>query len=157
MRNYAALPYEYVEEMSELTDEEWGRLIRALLHYSITGEESELPGNERFYWRRVKNREQRYQTSYQEQSERRSAIARRAAQIRWGELSADECESMPGDAPDADTNTKANTEAKTYTKTKTYTPRPSGRRSRADTDGVSERIQQDVEFLARFMESGDRT
>lgn len=155
MRSYTALPYEYTEEMSELTDEEWGRLIRALLRYSATGEEPELSGNERFYWRRVANREQRYQTSFREQDERRSEAARRAAQARWGTPDADGCERMPGDAPDAKTKTEAKTEAEAKTKTKTYTPRPYGRRSRAEEAAAEECLRRDVAELARLMESGD--
>ena len=30
-RNYAALPYDYLEEMALLSDEEFGRVCRALL------------------------------------------------------------------------------------------------------------------------------
>lgn len=37
-RNYAALPYDYLEEMEALNDAEFGRLTRALLAYSMTGE-----------------------------------------------------------------------------------------------------------------------
>ena len=36
-RDYTAVPWEYLDEMEELTDEEFGRLIRALLLYSQRG------------------------------------------------------------------------------------------------------------------------
>lgn len=64
-RNYAALSHEYLEEMAELDDAEFGRLARALLKYSMTGEVVELPGNERFYYRRVLMREDSHQASYE--------------------------------------------------------------------------------------------
>lgn len=84
MRNYAALPHEYMDEMAELTDEEWGRLTRALLWYSISGEETDLPGNERFFWRRVVNRENGLQQHYEDLSALRSEAGKKGAASRWG-------------------------------------------------------------------------
>ena len=49
-RNYAALKHDYLLEMEELTDAEFGRLCRELLRYSIDGTESQMKGNERFFW-----------------------------------------------------------------------------------------------------------
>ena len=54
--------------MDELEDSEFGRLMRALLKYSMTGEPMALTGNERFYAKRVMARENRYQESYKKQS-----------------------------------------------------------------------------------------
>lgn len=84
-RTYAAVPYEYYEEMDELTDEEFGRLIRALLRYSMTGEERDLPGSERYFWRRVVNRELGLQQHYEDLSTARSAAGKKGAAARWGE------------------------------------------------------------------------
>lgn len=61
-RNYAALPYDYLEEMAALNDAEFGRLTRALLVYSMTGEPIALCGNERFYAKRVMAQEDRFRT-----------------------------------------------------------------------------------------------
>jgi len=83
-RNYTALPHEYLEEMSGLSDEEWGRLTRGLLHYSITGEEPVLSGNERFFWIRVRNRETGLQQHYQELAVKRSRAGKKGASARWG-------------------------------------------------------------------------
>lgn len=69
-RDYAALPYDYLEEMEELSDAEFGRLCRSLLEYSMTGTPIALCGNERFYARRVMRREDYYQGSYKEKAER---------------------------------------------------------------------------------------
>ena len=63
-RDYAAVPYAYWEEMSDLSDAEFGRLIRALLRYSETGETIALRGNERFHAKRVMAEEDRHRKSY---------------------------------------------------------------------------------------------
>ena len=63
-RNYAALFHEYLEEMADLTDAEFGRLARALLVYSRTGEFPALNGNERLFKRRVIMQEDRAQENY---------------------------------------------------------------------------------------------
>ncbi len=68
-RMYAAFPYEYLNEMEELNDAEFGRLARALLRYSMTGEPIALSGNERFYAKRVMNREDRYQEQFERNQE----------------------------------------------------------------------------------------
>ena len=63
-RNYAALFHEYLDEMADLTDAEFGRLARALLVYSCTGEFPALNGNERLFKRRVIMQEDRAQENY---------------------------------------------------------------------------------------------
>lgn len=62
---YTIIPYDDLEEMDCLTDEEYGRLVRAFLRYSITGEEPELTGSERFFWKMVRNRENRRRKNYE--------------------------------------------------------------------------------------------
>lgn len=62
-RNYAALPYEYLDEMEALSDAEFGRLMRALLAYSMTGEPIALCGNEKFFAKRVMIWETRFKAS----------------------------------------------------------------------------------------------
>ena len=81
-RDYAAVPHEYLEEMSLLGDAEFGRLIRALLLYSRTGEPMALNGNERFYIERVTAEENRHKRSYEELSERNSRAGRASAAAR---------------------------------------------------------------------------
>lgn len=88
-RNYAALPYEYLEEMELLSDEEFGRLCRALLTYSSTGEAPALEGAERYQWKRVQMQEDRYRESYNETSKTLSEAGKRGAAKRWGAQSND--------------------------------------------------------------------
>lgn len=82
-RDYTAVPWEYLDEMDELTDEEFGRLIRALLRYSRNGEVISPSGNERFYVKRVMNREDRYQENYGDLSDVRSEAGKKGANARW--------------------------------------------------------------------------
>lgn len=82
-RNYAALPYDYLEEMEALTDAEFGRLTRALLAYSMTGEKIALCGNERFYAKRVMAQEDRFKASYEDVSTARSEAGKAGAAARW--------------------------------------------------------------------------
>lgn len=92
-RDYTAVPHEYLDEMGELSDEEFGRLMRILLKYSQTGEKTPPAGNERFYFKRVLNTEDRYQKSFDKVDEERTAKARAAANARWNNANA--CTSMP--------------------------------------------------------------
>ena len=64
-REYTPLPFEFLDEMDLLSDEEYGRLIRAMQAYSITGEDSPPPGQERFFWKRARNVVDRYADSYE--------------------------------------------------------------------------------------------
>lgn len=140
-RNYAALSHEYLEEMADLNDAEFGRLARALLKYSMTGEVVELPGNERFCFRRVRSHEDRHQASYAELSEKRSEAGRKGALSRWSAQAdgRDGKAILPGaeDGKHGDTNT----DTKTKYKTKTDPLLSSGR--------GSERMRRDLEALER--------
>ena len=82
-RDYAAVPHEYKEEMAELTDAEFGRLIRSLLDYSASGKPMRLDGNERFYVARVTAEEDRHKRSYEAISGVRSAAGKAGAAARW--------------------------------------------------------------------------
>lgn len=83
-RDYTALPFEYLDEMDHLSDAEYGRLIRALQQYSITGEEPErLSGQEKGHWKRVRNREDRYRESFDATEKAMSERGAKAAAARW--------------------------------------------------------------------------
>ena len=110
-RNYAALPHDYLQELSALTDEEFGRLCRQLLLYSATGELPEPTGAERYVLGMVLSREQRYQQSYEQTVSRRSEAGRKAAQARW------HGEDMRSHASDAYTETETETDTKTEDET----------------------------------------
>lgn len=84
-RTYAALLHEYLEEMSILTDAEFGRMCRALLRYSKTGEKEEQGGNERFVLPRVFAAEDRAQESYDK---------RKSAGEKGGKANGSNCKQM---------------------------------------------------------------
>lgn len=116
-REYTPLPHEYLEEMDCLSDAEYGRLVRGLQNYSITGEEPKLSGQEKVYWKRVRNREDRYQESFGEKEKARAERAAKAANARWGNAkNANACASITSNAKNA--NTKANTDTKANPKAK---------------------------------------
>lgn len=84
-RTYAALPFDYIEEMALLSDEEFGRLCRALMEFAKTGGGDDLiQGNERFLWNRVKANEARHQASYEALIANKRIAGKRGAEKRWG-------------------------------------------------------------------------
>lgn len=88
-RTYAVLPHEYLEEMDCLGDAEFGRLTRALIKYSVTGELPALSGNERFFWKRVQACEDRFQLHFAEAREKRAASGIKGASARWQKMAKD--------------------------------------------------------------------
>lgn len=65
-RVYCLAYYSYLHSLEMLTDEECGRLFRAMLGYASSGEDSELCGNERFVWPMIKNQIDRDNSAYEE-------------------------------------------------------------------------------------------
>lgn len=114
-RNYSALPYEYLEEMSELNDAEFGRLTRALLKYSMTGEPIALCGNERFYAKRVMAQEDRFKDSYEESVGRKREAGKKGAAKRWDSKNGNAIPAMADDSKNGKTETQTDTETKTDT------------------------------------------
>lgn len=108
-RNYAALPYEYLEEMEQLNDAEFGRLTRALLAYSMTGEPIALCGNERFYAKRVMAQEDRFQESYTEATEKRREAGKKGASQRWDSKNGNAISPIASDSKNGYTNTETDT------------------------------------------------
>lgn len=136
--NYTPLPFDFLEEAADLTDEEYGRLIRWAQRYQQTGEVGELLGNERFLARRLKMQIDRYCENYEQKAGARRDAGRKGAAARWGDRTepqadgsermaemanaydridddaenADACDRMADDGKNAntETNTKTNTE-----------------------------------------------
>jgi hypothetical protein len=115
--NYTPIPNEFLEEMGELSDAEYGRLIRWCQTYSITGESLELRGNERFYRRRCQMQMDKYRDHYAEIAKKRSESGRIG-----GQANASKCKQMQA-------NGSKRKETKTNTKTDRDTPPPNGGRS----------------------------
>ena len=101
-REYVPVPIEYLAEMEPLSDENFGRLIRALLRYGSDGTPIDLPGDCRFYAVRVMNKDDHYASRAEEEEEKankRSRHASKAASARYGrEESPQQCPGMPAHA-----------------------------------------------------------
>lgn len=133
-RNYAALPWEYLDEMDTLSDEEFGRLCRALLRYSAGLDVPVLMGNEKFIWKRVVIQEDKFQKSYNATA--KSEAGRKGAAKRW--------HSMADDGKNGYIETNTKTDTKTNTKTD---PSPVG-------DETAQRFcPPTVEEVTRYCES----
>lgn len=121
-RNYAALPYDYLEEMDALNDAEFGRLTRALLVYSMTGEQIALCGNERFFVKRMMAQEDRFKASYDDIATTRSVAGKAGAAARWQNgkrifANGKNSKAMPANGKNG--NTETNTDTNTDTNTET--------------------------------------
>ena len=81
--SYCAVPHIYLDECETLSDAEFGRLMRALLRYSSTGEAIALDGNERFFARRFMNQEDVNAERYAAISEKRREAGRKGAAAKW--------------------------------------------------------------------------
>lgn len=117
-RNYAALPFDYLEEMEALNDAEFGRLTRALLVYSMMGEKIALCGNERFYANRVMAQEDRFKASYAEISDARSEAGKAGAAVRWQNgkgsfANGKNSKAIPANGKNGNTETKTETNTDT--------------------------------------------
>ena len=161
-RDYAAVPHEYLEELEELDDTEFGRLIRALLRYSRDGSVTPLSGNERFCYRRVRMREDRYQGIYQSLGEKR----RQSARKRWIEPDRGEekAEELPSPREEAQADAKADeamqsdanacktskTKTQTQTKAKTQTETETNTQTQEIKNSLSEKRENEREKARPF-------
>lgn len=85
-REYTILPYEYIEEMQDLTDEEFGELMRALIIYSRDGTKISCKGKGNIFRVRLMNNADRYAGLIEAEADgkaKRSEHARAAANARW--------------------------------------------------------------------------
>ena len=74
--NYTAVPHAYLDECEELTDAEFGRLMRALLKYGSGGGDTELPGLERILYPVFRANLERDLASYEKRAEKCRESAR---------------------------------------------------------------------------------
>lgn len=131
-RNYAALLHEYLEEMEDLSDAEFGRLCRSLLEYSMTGTSPALSGNERFYFKRVKMQEDRFQASYDDLTEKRRDAGIKGAQAKLSKAKQSQAKLSKAKQSQATLSKTSYTKTETKTKTETNTSPAIAGRSNAD-------------------------
>ena len=97
-RDYAPMPMEYLEEMAILSDEDFGRLMRALLRYAKDGTPIALDGDCRFFAVRVMNKDNYYAKKAAEEAEKaeqRAVHSRKAAVARYAEFRDTNAEKLP--------------------------------------------------------------
>lgn len=71
--NYVCLYVSYLESLAPFSDDEIGRMVRAMLIYTATGEIPLFDGNERFIWPTLKAQIDRDEAVYQERCEKNRA------------------------------------------------------------------------------------
>ena len=80
-REFFCAYHSYLQSMRKLTDEECGRLFRALLTYSITGEETELEGREEIVFdifsQQIDRDKESYDKACQQNRKNRASVAGR--------------------------------------------------------------------------------
>lgn len=71
--NYVCLYISYLESLAPFSNEEIGRIVKAMLTYAATGEVPQFDGNERFIWPTLKAQIDRDEAAYQERCEKNRA------------------------------------------------------------------------------------
>lgn len=74
---YVKLFFDQLEALQPLTDEETGRLLRALWQYAANKETPTLVGNERFLWPMLKNAQDRAEAAYADMLQKASEAGKR--------------------------------------------------------------------------------
>lgn len=82
--------FDALEEYRELTDDQFGRLIRAGLIYGATGSDTELPAPEKYLYPGLRLRISRDQEKYRDTCEKRAEAARK----RWEKQKDEDSEGM---------------------------------------------------------------
>lgn len=88
-RNYTPILDDWLEEMGELSDAEYGRLIRWCQEYNTTGKAEKPCGNERFYATRCINYINKVNESYAEAHNKRKKAGEAGAATRWQAVAKD--------------------------------------------------------------------
>lgn len=147
-RNYAALPHDYLQEMKYLSDEDFGKLCRALLSYSKDGSELELSGEARLFLPRVLLQEDRFQASYEETVEKRREAGRKGGLAR---SKAKQSQVNASKVKQSQTNDRKinKTETKSETETETESLPPSEERGEKRTRFTPPTLEQVRDYVAQ--------
>ncbi len=81
-REYICLYHSYLDAIQALDDAERGRLLTAMLEYTLTGDAGNLRGNERFVFPLIKNQIDRDNAKYARQCERNAANGKNGGRPR---------------------------------------------------------------------------
>ena len=86
---YLKIFTDFLDAMEPLTDEEAGRLYRAMLQYAKDGSEEDLLGNERFLWTVAKQHINREVAAYKTKVEADRENGKKGAAVRWQKIAKD--------------------------------------------------------------------
>ena len=110
-RLYVPVPHEYMEDMAILSDDAFGRLIRGMLYFSVTGQTPEVKGMERHYLPSVISRQKVFKNNFEKISKSRSDAGKKGAEARWGKKATSDSyphgPSLPQDLYDDDESQNA--------------------------------------------------
>ena len=81
-REYICLYHSYLDAIQALSDAERGRLLTAMLEYTLTGDAGNLCGNERFVFPLIKSQIDRDNVKYARQCERNAANGKNGGRPR---------------------------------------------------------------------------
>ena len=82
-RPYVPIPIEYYDEMQYLSNADFGKLVRILMWYSISGEVLPVKGVLCHYINRVIDRQKRYYLEWEAIRNKRREAGRKGAESRW--------------------------------------------------------------------------
>ena len=98
----------YMKKTEKLSDQEVGRLFRALMHYSATGERQELEGRESIAFDFIADDIDRAQSRYDDSCRKNAENIKK----RWGKKDTTEYDCIRPHTKDTNTKTKAKTKTK---------------------------------------------
>lgn len=130
-REYTPIPFEFLEELDGLSDEEYGRLIRAMQAYSIDGTEPDFDGVERLFWKRCRNTIDRFCESYEKRNKSNAENGAKGGRPKKDSVSEETQENPKNPMGFSETQNnpsvseetqKSQTKSKTKSKTNSITP-----------------------------------
>ena len=95
--NYVCLYTSYLESLGQYSDEEIGRLVRAMLAYAAKGETTQFDGVERYIWPMLRAQMDRDKAAYQERCERNRANGAKGGRPRKNQTVSGETEGFAGE------------------------------------------------------------
>ena len=149
---YFCCYHSYRRNVAKLSDQEVGRLFRALLEYSESGEAKELAGRESVAFDFIADDIDRQKQAYQERCEQ----SKKNASKRWDAEDATACDGMRTDANDAKTKTKTKTNIYSCAKADAFAafwaayPK---KKSKADAEKAFKQVTEPIEVLLAAIEA----
>ena len=109
---YVCLYARYLQTLAPFTDAERGRIVMAMITYSVTGESPEFEGNERYIWPTIQAQIDRDALAYQEKCAKNRANGAKGGRPPKNQTDIEKTERFLEKPKKAKTNTKTNTNTK---------------------------------------------